>query len=157
MSPPVKRAERTARTTRITPHVAPLNAARTAQRRLSQMWWWASLPAVEGGILPSGKNARNVNGSMITVIFSIIALSRRAGSHGSTSAKMADATVLRQSQPVLRSGAAEGGRAVPTSVDVPCPVDGRSIFFLSAKLVLAYIPGKSEAPCAIFLDFLRYG
>ncbi len=74
------------------------------------MWRQASLPAVEGGILPPGKYARIVKCSMITVVFSLKMRCLRAGrrravaalwraakaeSHGSTSAKMADATIFR--------------------------------------------------------------
>src|SRR5437016_5587036 len=39
MSPPVRRAEPTMREARITPHVAPLNAARTAQRAVPTNGW----------------------------------------------------------------------------------------------------------------------
>jgi hypothetical protein len=63
------------------------------------MWRQASLPAVEGGILPPGKKLRLAKRSELTGISFVVTPVRRAGSHGSTSAKMADATFFR---PALR-------------------------------------------------------
>jgi hypothetical protein len=60
------------------------------------MWRQASLPAVEGGILPPGKNVHLSKRSYFTMAFPVATQFRRAGSHGSTSAKMADATIFRQ-------------------------------------------------------------
>jgi hypothetical protein len=60
-----------------------------------KMWRQASLPAVEGGILPHGKTARRVKHLDLTVVFPVVTQFRRAGSHGSTSAMMADATIFR--------------------------------------------------------------
>ena len=59
------------------------------------MWRRASLPAVEGGILPPGRIARRLKRFMVTMIFFMATRFRRAGSLGSTSAKMADATIFR--------------------------------------------------------------
>jgi len=53
------------------------------------------LPAVEGGILPPGKNAGWVKRPNGPVVFFAATPFRRAGSPGSTSAKMADATIFR--------------------------------------------------------------
>jgi hypothetical protein len=60
------------------------------------MWRQASLPAVEGGILPPGKKLRRAKRFGFTEVSSVATPIRRAGSHGSTSAKMADATFFRQ-------------------------------------------------------------
>jgi hypothetical protein len=65
-------------------------------RACLKMWRQASLPAVEGGILPPGKTIRMMARSNLPVIFPVATPFRRAGSPGSTSAKMADATVFRQ-------------------------------------------------------------
>jgi hypothetical protein len=54
------------------------------------------LPAVEGGILPPGKKLRQAKRFGFTKVSSVTTPIRRAGSHGSTSAKMADATFFRQ-------------------------------------------------------------
>jgi hypothetical protein len=56
------------------------------------MWRQASLPAVEGGILPPGKKLCRAKRSEFTGVSFVVTPVRRAGSHGSTSAKMADAT-----------------------------------------------------------------
>src|ERR1039457_5444392 len=60
------------------------------------MWRQASLPAVEGGILPPGKTVHLSKRSHFTMTFPMATQFRRAGSPGSTSAKMADATIFRQ-------------------------------------------------------------
>jgi hypothetical protein len=60
------------------------------------MWRQASLPAVEGGILPPGKTVHLSKRSHFTMTFPVATQFRRAGSPGSTSAKMADATIFRQ-------------------------------------------------------------
>jgi hypothetical protein len=60
------------------------------------MWRQASLPAVEGGILPPGKNVHLSKRSHFTITFPVATRFRRAGSPGSTSARMADATIFRQ-------------------------------------------------------------
>jgi len=60
-----------------------------------KMWRQASLPAAEGGILPPGKNVRRVESSGLTVVFQVATRFRRAGSHGSTSAKMAEAAIFQ--------------------------------------------------------------
>jgi hypothetical protein len=79
-------------------------------RACLKMWRLASLPAVEGGILPPGKKLLGER-SELTEVWSVATPIRRAGSHGSTSAKMADATLFRQA---LRGGVASrilgGGR-----------------------------------------------
>jgi hypothetical protein len=59
------------------------------------MWRQASLPAIEGGILPPGKKLRRAKRLGFTEVSSVATPIRRAGSHGSTSAKMADATFFR--------------------------------------------------------------
>ena len=74
------------------------------------MWRQASLPAVEGGILPPGKNTGRVKRPNGPVVFFAATWFRRAGSPGSTSAKMADATIFR---PALRSPVS--GLRPPTS------------------------------------------
>jgi hypothetical protein len=63
-----------------------------------KMWRQASLPAVEGGILPPGKTVGMMECSNCPCFFPVAMQFRRAGSPGSTSAKMADATVFRQAQ-----------------------------------------------------------
>src|ERR1039457_1769935 len=60
------------------------------------MWRQASLPAVEGGILPPGKTVHLSKRSHFTMTIPVATQFRRAGSPGSTSAKMADATIFRQ-------------------------------------------------------------
>ena len=60
-----------------------------------KMWRQASLPAVEGGILPPGKKLRRAKRSEFNGVSFVVTPIRRAGSHGSTSAKMADATFFR--------------------------------------------------------------
>jgi hypothetical protein len=69
-------------------------------RACLKMWRQASLPAVEGGILPPGKKLRRAKRSEFTGVSFVVTPIRRAGSHGSTSAKKADATFFR---PVLSS------------------------------------------------------
>jgi hypothetical protein len=66
------------------------------------MWRQASLPAVEGGILPSGKNVHLSKRPHFTMTFPVATQLRRAGSPGSMSAKMADAAIFRQALRVLR-------------------------------------------------------
>ena len=61
-----------------------------------KMWRQASLPAVEGGILPPGKTVRLSKRLHFTVTVQVATRFRRAGSTSSTSAKMADATIFRQ-------------------------------------------------------------
>jgi hypothetical protein len=68
------------------------------------MWRQASLPAVEDGILPPGKKLRRAKRSEFTGVSFVVTPVRRAGSHGSTSAKMADATFFR---PALKRGLKE--------------------------------------------------
>src|ERR1035438_9278635 len=65
-------------------------------RACLKMWRQASLPAVEGGILPPGKTVHLSKHSHFTMTFPVATQFRRAGSPGSTSAKMADATIFRQ-------------------------------------------------------------
>jgi hypothetical protein len=65
-------------------------------RACLKMWRQASLPAVEGGILPPGKNVHLSKRSHFTITFRVTTRFRRAGSPGSTSARMADATIFRQ-------------------------------------------------------------
>jgi hypothetical protein len=65
-------------------------------RACLKMWRQASLPAVEGGILPPGKTVHLSKRSHFTMTFPVATQFRRAGSPGSTSAKMADATIFRQ-------------------------------------------------------------
>jgi hypothetical protein len=65
------------------------------------MWRQASLPAVEGGILPPEKKLRRAKRSEFTGVSFVVMPVRRAGSHGSTSAKMADATFFKQPLAVL--------------------------------------------------------
>jgi hypothetical protein len=80
------------------------------------MWRQASLPAVEGGILPPGKTIHLSKRSHFTITFPVATQFRRAGSPGSTSAKMADATIFRQalSQPADKS-----------DIDLPSAFTGR--------------------------------
>ena len=61
-----------------------------------KMWRQASLPAVEGGILPPVKIVHLSKRSHFIITFPMATQFRRAGSPGSTSAKMADATIFRQ-------------------------------------------------------------
>ena len=58
------------------------------------MWRQASLPAVEGGILPPGNTACRVERPEFTVILPVATRLRRAGSRCSTSARMTDATIF---------------------------------------------------------------
>ena len=53
-------------------------------------------PAVEDGILPSGKTVRLPETSDFARLIASRRFFRRAGRTGSTSAKMADATIFRQ-------------------------------------------------------------
>lgn len=68
---------------------------------LPEMWRQASLIAGEG-ILPPGKTTRKVECLKLAAVCSFSPLFRRAGSHASMSAKMADATNFRQA--LSRSG-----------------------------------------------------
>jgi hypothetical protein len=60
------------------------------------MWRQASLPAVEGGILLPGKIVHRSKRLPFALTFWVAHKFRRAGSPGSTSAKMADATIYGQ-------------------------------------------------------------
>jgi len=68
------------------------------------MWRQASLPAVEGGILPPGKTVREQTSAILTAVGFVATQFRRAGSPGSTSARMADATIFRQALRDVKAG-----------------------------------------------------
>ena len=93
------------------------------------MWRQASLLAVESGILPPGKNSdwvKRPNGPV--VIFAATPF-RRAGSPGSTSAKMADATIFRPSLKIRIT-------IEESTYQTPRSPRGRRSFRFSAMLTL---------------------
>jgi hypothetical protein len=117
------------------------------------MWRQASLPAVEGGILPPGKTVHLSKRSHFTMTFPVATQFRRAGSPGSTSAKMADATIFRQA---LKRGHRHGELDDDVCIqEIKCPL--RIILRPSTRWPKltggsfpALAPGKfsAETPCA---------